>query len=84
MLTIELAADVERELSERAKESGRSLQQFAKHLLENAARQPRSLEAILTPIWNDVNASGISDEELDHLFEEARNDVHAERHGIGS
>ena len=38
-----------------------------------------SLEEILAPVHRQVEASGISDEELDSLFETLRNEVYQEK-----
>lgn len=84
MLTIELPKDVEKKLAERAARSGKTAEVVARELIEQAVRGERTLDEILRPFRDEVAASGISDAELDQLFDEARDEAHAARKGRGA
>ena len=80
-ITLALKPETERALRERAAESGRDVAVVAEELIERGICVKPSLAEILAPFRAEVAASGISDVELDALFEEARNEVWQQRHG---
>jgi plasmid stability protein len=81
MLTVELPKEVERKLTERAARTGRPVESVALELIERGIAGDRSLDEILMPFREQVAASGLSDADLEAMFEEARDEVHAEKSG---
>jgi hypothetical protein len=71
-LTIELTPELERKLLDRARSTGTDATQCARQLLENALKSP-PLEEVLASFRAQVAASGISEDELDAIVEDARN-----------
>lgn len=69
-----------RTLNEKAREAGKTVEDFARTLIEQALA-PRELtfDEILAPIRKQVEESGITDDELDELFMEARRDFYREQ-----
>lgn len=74
MIQILLPPDTEAKLRERAKASGEEVSACAVRLLEDALSIP-SVDELLAPFRRQVEESGITDESLDRLGEELRNDV---------
>ncbi len=79
MLTIDLPEETERKLAEKAARTGKPVELVARELIENGINGQRTLDEILAPFRADVAASGLTDDELDRLFDEARNEVQAAR-----
>ena len=73
-LTISLPKEVGAALADRAKLRGQEATEFVADLVTHEVRSP-SLDEILAPFRRQVEASGITDEELDNLFTEARKEV---------
>ena len=73
-LTISLPKDVGAALESKAKMSGRDSAEFVEDLVMKEVNRP-SLDEILAPFRRQVEESGITDEELDELFTEARKEV---------
>ena len=73
-LTISLPKDVGIALESKAKMSGRDSAEFVEDLVMKEVNRP-SLDEILAPFRRQVEESGITDEELDELFTEARKEV---------
>ncbi len=80
-ITLNLNPETERKLRERAAQSGRDLAEVAQELIEQSVRNGSTFAEILAPFRRQVTASGLSDSELDSLFEEARDEVWRQRHG---
>jgi hypothetical protein len=80
-INIHLSPDLERQLRERAARVGCDVAALAHDLLQRGLSTEPTLDEILAPFRKDVAASGMSDEELDALFEEVREEVHRERQG---
>jgi predicted DNA-binding protein len=79
-LSIELPASVESRLLTVAKRSGKSLTEFATEVLTTASEDGEaSFDMILAPFRKEVAESGMSEVELDGLFQEALEEVNAER-----
>ena len=74
-VTLELEPKVESLLKERAKADGCDLPDYVKKLIERDVNRQRRFDEILAPFRQAVEESGISDDELDALFTEARKDV---------
>jgi plasmid stability protein len=83
-LTLNLPPEVERKLRQRATESGKDVETIAREQIERGVSCSPTFDEILAPFRKQVAESGISDDELTDLFEEAREEVHRERQGSGS
>jgi hypothetical protein len=79
-LTLELPADTERLLTARAQAAGKTVEEFALSELERAAKR-LSWAEIAAPFAADFAASGMTEDELDALVEEAREEIYFEKHG---
>lgn len=73
-LTISLPKEVGTALEHKAKLNGRETAEFVEDLVTKEVHSP-SLDEILAPFRRQVEESGITDEELDDLFTEARKEV---------
>jgi hypothetical protein len=91
-ITITLAAETEEKLRQRAAASGQTLEAYLQQLVEREARSgngtpapgtaPRTsptFDAILAPVRKGFEESGMTEEELTELFEEAREETWQER-----
>jgi hypothetical protein len=89
-VTITLTAETEEKLRQRAAESGQTLEEFLQQLVEREARgsngtpeaappTARTLDDILAPVRKGFEDSGLTEEELTGLFEEAREEAWQER-----
>jgi hypothetical protein len=74
-VTIELEPEVESLLEERAKADGCDVKGYVKKLIEKDVNRKRTFDEILAPFRQAVEKRGISDDELDSLFTEARKEV---------
>jgi len=74
-VTLELEPEVESLLEKRAKADGCDVQGYVKKLIEKEINRQRTFDEILAPFRHAVEKSGISDDELDALFTEARKEV---------
>jgi hypothetical protein len=71
-ITVDLRAETEQKLRDRAASSGRDVATLARELIERGVDSKPTLEEVLRPFRRQVEESGVADEELDSLFEEAR------------
>ena len=78
-ITITLSRETERKLQARASQKGLEVSAYLGRLVEKEVQKP-TLSEILAPFRQQVQTSGISDEELTTLFEEAREEVWQEKH----
>jgi hypothetical protein len=83
-LTIELSPDEERQLQERADQSGQDLTDYLRRLIRrnlDAARTAngRTFAEILAPVHEDFRKSDMTEDELDTLLREALDESRAER-----
>ncbi len=62
-----------------AKTSATGMDIYVRQLIIADLQKPRSVAEILAPFRAEVEASGISDDELDALVEEIREDIYQER-----
>ena len=67
--------DIVQRLDARLRETGKDRSAYLLGLLERDLQIP-SLDDLLAPFRSQVAASGLSDEELDSVFREAREEVH--------
>lgn len=69
-------------LEEKARSAGLDREQYVSALVSRDLAGPRTFDEILGSFREEVSASGMSDPELDHLFESARLDSLAERKDV--
>lgn len=77
-LTISVPKDVEAILEKRAKDKGQDVVEYVEILLTEQVRRP-TMRELFAPVREQIQASGISDDELDELLETAREEAHQER-----
>ena len=65
-------------LDERVRQQGVDRGGYIRHLLDKDLHSP-TLSELLAPFREQVAQSGMSEEELDQLFEEAREEAYQER-----
>jgi hypothetical protein len=80
-LTVTLTPETEQKLRERATQTGREITALAEELIERGLAASPTIDEILAPFRREVAASGITDEELDALFQEAREEVWQKKRG---
>ena len=86
-VTLELEPEVEMTASEQAEEEGLPLAEYVEAVVKEAVLKRRTVkrlaekpfDEILKPFRDEVEASGMNDDELDDLFNEARRKASAER-----
>ena len=80
-MTIEVSIpdDMIPRLEQKARSAGLDREQYVRDLVSRELAGPRTFDEILGGFRDDVAASGISDSELDQLFDSARQDSLAER-----
>jgi hypothetical protein len=79
-ITINLPTEVEESVKSQAAKSGLPLEDYVKSLVEEGTKRQdriallaeKSFDEILSPFRHSVEDSGLSDEQLDVLFKEAR------------
>ena len=79
-LNISISPQAETKLKERAAAQGKDLDAYAAELVEDAVTKP-TLDEILAPFRAQVEASGMTDEQLDSLYEGLRDEVWSRRQG---
>ena len=77
-VTINFPKNVGIVLEKRAEASGQDVETYIKNLVETQAKK-MTLDETLAPIRQAVEKSGLSDEELDGIFHQARREVANER-----
>ncbi|MFN3651425.1 MAG: hypothetical protein ACK47B_17755 [Armatimonadota bacterium] len=82
-ITIQLSPEQESQLRERAARQGQDPADFARGLIERGLTRP-DLDEILAPLRQEFDQSGMSESELDHLIETARDAAYEERPGRAS
>jgi plasmid stability protein len=86
-LTITLPEPVERRLAEQAAAVGKSVEALAGELIEKAVGPPgggKPFAEIAEPFRLSFEESGMTEEELDELVEQAREEIWQEQHGYPS
>jgi hypothetical protein len=77
-LTISLPRNLSNALAERARRSGRDAAEYVEDLIERDICNP-SLDEMLAPFRQEFGDSGMTDDELDELVEEIRDDIYREK-----
>lgn len=79
-LTITVADETKSALEQRARERGYSdVSKYVERLISTDLLAAKSFDEILAPIRKTFQESGMSDDELETLFEAAREEVYQER-----
>jgi hypothetical protein len=80
-ITISLAPEIEKKLLQAAAQSGVAPDAYARTLIETSLSQSRleTFDEILAPVRKGFEESGITEDELTALFEEARDEAWQER-----
>ena len=79
-IAIDLGPEQERRLAERAARAGQDVAAYVHHLIDRGIGT-ESLVAILAPVRRNFEESGMTDDDLDALVEEVREDIWREKHG---
>jgi hypothetical protein len=74
-IQVELKPEVEAMLQKRALDRGCDVAGYVERLIEKDVLASQSFDEILAPIRQGFQESGMSEDELDVLFEEAREDA---------
>jgi hypothetical protein len=81
-VTLQLKPETEQKLRERADHAGQTLEAYLQQLAEREAKNgtpmptsQRTFDEILAPVRKGFAESGMSDDELDALLKEARDEV---------
>ncbi len=74
-IQVELKPEVEAMLHRRALDRGCDIAGYVERLIEKDVLAAQPFDAILAPIRQGFQESGMSEDELDALFEEARDDA---------
>lgn len=80
-ITISIPPDVQDRLRQRAVESGQDVAGYVETLIERDLSSSMSLRDLYAPVRRQIEQSGISENELDALIEEAREEAYQERKG---
>jgi hypothetical protein len=80
-LTIDLTAEEEARLRERAMRLGQAPEDLARAMIASGLTLSESFAELLDPFRRQVEASGTSDADLDALFEQAREEARSDRLG---
>ena len=81
VISVSIPDGTEQILAEQAALRGQSVESYAAELICKGVIGSRSFSEILAPFRQQVAGAQILDSELDSVFEEARNEVHAAKQG---
>ncbi len=74
-VSIEFPPDIEAALRERLARSPQNVTAFVVEAVREKLSRTKTLDEICAPLAQSVAAAGVTDDELDQLFEEARENV---------
>jgi phytoene/squalene synthetase len=75
-----LRSETLKALEEKARKFGKTMEEYARDLIEeDVSPREQTIDEILAPFRREVEESGITDEELDELFMQARRDYYREQ-----
>jgi hypothetical protein len=80
-LTIDLPPELETTLRQHAARSGQDVTAFVLQAVQEKIAKARTFDEICAPFARAVEAAGITDDEFDRFFEEAREEVWQEKQG---
>jgi len=78
--TITIPTELEQKIAGRAAAQGKNVEQFALEALERAAELP-SVRELLADVYQEIDESGLTSEELDAKIEAAVQEVRTKRRG---
>lgn len=78
-VVLELKPEVEEALEKKAKANGFEINVYLEKLIEKDVDRPKTLDEILAPFRQEVEQSGISDNELEAMVEETREEIYLEK-----
>lgn len=81
VISVNIPDGTDQKLAEQAALRGQSVESYAAELIRKGVVGNRTFAEILAPFREQVTKSGLPDSDLDSLFEEALNDVHAAKQG---
>ena len=79
VVSFSLPPEEERKLLARAAEKGTDVTTYLRTLVEEDLNRPTRLSEVLAPIREDFRRSGMTEDELESLIEEARDEVWQEQ-----
>jgi len=79
VLSLSISPEAEASLKAKAAAAGVDVETYATALVEQTVTSPLSLEEISGPIAGDFARSGMTENELGNLLEEAKHQMRAER-----
>jgi hypothetical protein len=80
MLSLSISPEAEAKLKEKAAAAGIDVTTFAARTLEHAATRP-SLDEVLAPLRAEFDRSGMSEDELTNLLEQAKHEMRDQERG---
>ena len=78
--TITIPTELEQKIAGRAAAQGKNVEQFALEALERAAELP-SVRELLAEVYQDIDESGLTSDELDAKIEAAVREIRTKRRG---
>lgn len=78
-VVLELKPETEKALQKKAEAKGFSVNGYVEKLVEKDIENAKTLAEILAPFRREVEESGMSEEELDALIEETREEIYQEK-----
>lgn len=78
-LTITLKPETEAKLKNLSNARNYDVDDFIEKLIEDESNKLRTIDEIFAPFRKNIEESGISEEDLDALFLQARKEVYAEK-----
>ena len=78
-LTVTISTEAEAKLNAKAAAAGVDVATFAANTLERVASKP-TLDEVLAPLRDEFDRSGMTEDELTDLLEQAKHEARAERH----
>lgn len=81
-ITISIRPEMQERLQQRAMDSGQDVEAYVERLIEKALSGPQSIDELLSPVRKQFAESGMTDDELNALIDEAREEVWQEKQGL--
>ena len=80
-VTINLPPDIEKTVRQQAAKNGQEVDAFVLQAVNEKLAKLRSFDEVCAPIAQAIAATGISDDEFDRVFAEAREEVWQQKQG---
>lgn len=78
-VVLELKPEIEEALQKKARSKGFEVNVYLEKLIEKDVAQAKTLDEILAPFRREVEESQITDDELDALVDEIREEIYREK-----